>query len=111
MTVVHPRAYHDPRRHSEHLGRGGAELARNTVHGDERGKPLGIDPGHAHQIVVIAGDPDGAVVTQLTGEHGSLGRGDAPREASVDRVHDLDVGGGTSMDLGAVVLEVQDVAE
>ena len=98
--VVGRRVHDDRLREPEQLRHGGQERADGCVDRHERGEARRVDAGELHELVVVGGRAERAVVAELHHERRVLRRGDAPGEARGHVVHRLDVRGRRRVHVG-----------
>ena len=112
VAVVHARGHDHAGRQPELLGHRREHLADDRVRCDQGREPVGVDAGHAQQLRRRSSvTPSVRLSHSCAGEHRRLGGADRAGQPEGDEVHHLEPRRGLLVDLGAVVLEVEHVAE
>jgi hypothetical protein len=110
-AVVEPGPNHDPVVQPQHRGDVGAQGADDGIHRHQLGQAGGVHPAEGQELVVVGRDPERPVVVELGREHRVLGRRGPAGEAGDDVVHGFEVTGRGPVDLGPLLLEVQEVTQ
>ena len=88
-----------------------AQGADDGIDRHQLGQAGRVHPAEGQELVVVGRDPERPVVVELGREHRVLGRRGPAGEAGDDVVHGLEVTGRGPVDLGPLLLEVQEVTQ